>query len=244
MKFSLQWNFGRKMQRCPAASMVSWTSDFWARKSGWCSRTQVAQHVVAVGSHLVSSQQIRSIPGCQRLCSWRMAFIPFGWFGKVRWLGGNTIGWETHTPPVCINHPSWMYGTLPPGFRLIFWTCRVSFGHVEWPWESSTIIRAWYSGPCSLLKTGIILFLIWQSSAQCYVLSKTQFHSASEGPNSWQILPPPSLTVNHQSDNPPLHLLSQIHLQDQEVSAPHHFFFFNFIVTEGYALWTTLQVIQ
>ena len=82
MKFGLQWNFGRKMQRYPAASMVSWTSDFWARKSGWCSRTQVAQHVVAVGSHLVSSQQIRSILGCQRLHSWRMAFIPFGWYGK------------------------------------------------------------------------------------------------------------------------------------------------------------------
>ena len=65
------------------------------------------------------------------------------------------------------------------------------------------------------------------------MLSKTQFHFASEGPNSWQILPPPSLTANHQSDNPPLHLLSQIHLQDQEVSAPRHFFSFQFYCDWG-----------
>ena len=138
---SSQWNFGRKMQRCPAASIVFWTRDLWARKSGWCSRVWVAHHDIEVGSHF-GSQQMRSIPWHQRLCPLRTTFIPFGWSGQVGWLGGKTIGYETHTL-LQANHPSQRQGTLPPGFRFMFWTHNASFGHAEWPCELSIMIRAW-----------------------------------------------------------------------------------------------------
>ena len=49
----IQWNCGRKMHRCPAFSMVSWTSDFCLRKSACNERRWAAQQVEASMSHEV-----------------------------------------------------------------------------------------------------------------------------------------------------------------------------------------------
>ena len=52
IKFNLQWNFGRKMQRCPAASITSWTLDFCSRKSGCCKSSCLAQQLATSMEHL------------------------------------------------------------------------------------------------------------------------------------------------------------------------------------------------
>ena len=139
MKFNSQWNLGRKIHKYPASSMTSWTLDFCARKSGCFTRIVQAQQSV---EHCFGFWHSNQRPVLQSPHSWGTSFTPFGFPGAVGWSAGRIIGWEMHSP-LHINHPSCIIGWAPPEFRFILCTKRASFGYVAWPYELSTIIRAW-----------------------------------------------------------------------------------------------------
>ena len=136
IKLSSQWNFRRKMQRCPATLITSWTNDFCC----WPKSCQ-AQHRVAPNLHF-GFLHSRCKQGIHRPCSSSMTLIPFGWFGFVGGSFWKIINWIIFTP-LCMNQPSWSWHWLPPGFKFISETQRASGGYPACPWEWSAIISAW-----------------------------------------------------------------------------------------------------
>ena len=131
--------FGEKNAQMSSISITSWTLDFCARKSGCFARIVQAQQSV---EHCFGFWYSSWRPVLQSPHSWSTSFTPFGFPGAVGWSAGRIMGWEMHSP-LCINHPSCTIGWAPPEFRFILCTRRASFGYVAWPYELSTIIRAW-----------------------------------------------------------------------------------------------------
>lgn len=89
-------------------------------------------------------------------CSRRTCFIPFSWPGNSEWSTGKLISCWAFSP-FFIYHPSWSDACLPLGLIFMHDVRSASSAYAEWPCELSTMMSAWYSGPCAFLKAGIIL---------------------------------------------------------------------------------------
>ena len=142
IKFNSQWNFGRKMQRCPAASMTSCTRDFCCWKSGWSSRIRLLQHAMASASHLFLHFPRSRAWYSPR--SSRTAFIPLASlrYSATGWLTGKIMGWIIFCP-LCICHLLCMCACFPPGFTFMRETSKASSAYAEYPWELSAMNKAW-----------------------------------------------------------------------------------------------------
>ena len=135
--------------------MTSWTLDFCSRKLGCCKRSHHTQQSIESTEQTLGFLHLKSIPDLHSPHSISTCLIPFHWSVYVEWSIGNTIGWAVQHP-LCMNQPSCSFRTAPLGFKFIFVAKRASLEYAAWPCELSTIISAWYSGPCSLSNLGMI----------------------------------------------------------------------------------------
>jgi len=141
------------MQRWCACSITSWMSDFWSWKSGWHSKIQRQQDAIASRSHFVL--HLPRILWVDMPCSAGMWRRPFGWSGNIRWSAGNIMDWLIIWP-LCRYQLLHGWACAPPGFTFIQLTSKASLAYAECPCELSTMIIAWYPGPCASLNAGII----------------------------------------------------------------------------------------
>ena len=179
MKFNSQWNLGKKMHKCPAASMTSWTSDHCSLKLGWRSKMRVTQQVVTSTSqeslHFMRSFSFQS-PHSVRTC-----FIPFGISGYSGWSDRKFICWVIFWSPH-MNHPSQSQACLPPGLRFIWDVSSASTAYAECPCELLTMIKAWYPGPWALSNPGMIFSTTWSG-----FFSHFQMTSHTKPPVLWRV---------------------------------------------------------
>ena len=122
------------MQRWPASSMTSRTSDLWLWKSRL--RKRSAQQT-AVKDHVPSK-------------------LP--WLVQPIWDQGDHLDNTSAVPHGC-RHAWTSQGEsltcLRPGLRFIRLDSNASSAYAEWSWELSIRKIAWYPGPCIFSKTSL-----------------------------------------------------------------------------------------
>ena len=133
--------------------ITSWTSECCSWKSSCNLRRCLAQQPIEPTAHL--SRHFIKRPSVQRPCSWSTCFMPFSWSGNSGWPTEKIIGCTTFWS-FCINHPSLIRACFPPGRKFIREARRASVEYAEWPCELSIKKRAWYPGPWTASKVGMI----------------------------------------------------------------------------------------